>query len=808
MMPERWEELDRVWHALLERPESERAAAIDELCSDDQTLRRDIESLLAHLVLASAAGFGAAAVVVSDARESLIGCQLGSYAVHTRLGAGGMGEVFQATDSTLAREVAIKILPDLWLADPDRQSRFDREARLLASLNHPNIGSIYGVHVSGSVRALVLELVEGQTLAERLASRAGTSGVPGGMPIADVVAIAAQIVDALEAAHARGIVHRDLKPANIKITPEMRVKVLDFGLALAMCTAGGAVGFASSSASTAVREGTLDGALLGTPAYMSPEQARGRPVDIRTDIWAFGCVLYEMLTGAQAFGGDDVGNVLANVIKGEPDWTALPADTPRRLRVCLRRCLQKDQGKRFHHVADVRLALEGAFELTPADGDGTSSSSQRFARAAFAGWAVAAILAVVATIAVAMALRRTPAASPERRAEMATPPVLVSPQVGGGGTAAAKTIQGAIDMAARGATVSVLPGTYAETLTIRRGLTLQATGERSGPVVLSPTGAPETAIEIATSDPVIISGLTVHATGKHGVRAVGNVDVTVVRTTVLAVNPPPGRNALILVSNDMRASGGRARAIVRQNVVDGAITRLPRGVARPQNHAVQLVGDVDGVIERNMVRRFGAICIVLDTREDFGGEMNVEIVDNDIDECHPVGRVGAIKIGSPSAALLSPKQPVTATGVVNVIGNTIRNSSEDCLNSAIAYDVYSGRIERNRIIDFVQPCADANPRNMASAIWLGLRLTEIRVPPVTPTVRFNDIHGNAHAGLRVAPNQKISTDASCNYWGSEQGPSGIGQGSGDAILVEPGAPAPVFRPFATAPIAKSGKTGC
>jgi hypothetical protein len=805
-MPERWDELDRVWHAVLECPEPERAAAIDELCAADQPLRRDIESLLAHLLRASAAGFGAAAVGIAGARESPIGRQLGSYDVHTLLGAGGMGEVFQATDSTLAREVALKILPDLWLADPDRQARFDREARLLASLNHPNIGSIYGVHASGSVRGLVLELVEGQTLAERLASRVGTSPVRRGLPIADVVTIAAQIVDALEAAHARGIVHRDLKPANIKITPEMRVKVLDFGLALAMSSSDSHFGFASST--TTPRDGTLDGALLGTPAYMSPEQARGRPVDTRTDIWAFGCVLYEMLTGAQAFGGDDVGNVLANVIRGEPDWTALPADTPRTLRVCLRRCIHKDPGKRFHHVADVRLALEGAFELPAGEGDPNSRSRRLAARAASAGWAVAAIMAAVATIAVAMTLRRAPAASPEPRAEMATPPVLVSPQVGGGGTAAAKTIQGAIDMAARGATVSVLPGTYAETLTIRRGLTLQATGERSGPVVLSPTGAPETAIEIATTDPVTISALTVHATGKHGVRAVGSVDVTVVRTTVLAVNPPPGRNALILVSNDKRASGGRARAIVRQNVIDGAITRLPRGVARPQNHAVQLVGDVDGVIERNMVRRFGAICIVLDTREDFAGEMNVEIVDNDIDECHPVGRVGAIKIGSPSAALLSPKQPVTATGVVNVIGNTIRNSSEDCLNSAIAYDVYSGRIERNRIIDFVQPCADANPRNMASAIWLGLRLTEIRVPPVTPTVRFNDIHGNAHAGLRVAPNQKISTDASCNYWGAEQGPSGIGQGSGDAILVEPGAPAPVFRPFATAPIARSGKTGC
>jgi serine/threonine protein kinase len=276
-MPERWDEIDRVWHALLERPEPERAAAIDELCGQDLTLHRDIESLLAHLARASAAGFGVAAVGVADARESLIGRQLGPYAVHTLLGAGGMGEVFQATDSTLDREVAFKILPDLWLADRDRQARFDREARLLASLNHPNIGSIYGVHESGSLRALILELVEGDTLAERLATRAGAPGVRRGMPIADVVTVATQIIDALEAAHARGIVHRDLKPANIKITPEMRVKVLDFGLALAVSGANGDSGRSSASATS--KNVTLAGVLLGTPAYMSPEQARGRPFE-------------------------------------------------------------------------------------------------------------------------------------------------------------------------------------------------------------------------------------------------------------------------------------------------------------------------------------------------------------------------------------------------------------------------------------------------------------------------------------------------------------------------------------------------
>jgi hypothetical protein len=274
------------------------------------------------------------------------------------------------------------------------------------------------------------------------------------------------------------------------------------------------------------------------------------------------------------------------------------------------------------------------------------------------------------------------------------------------------------------------------------------------------------------------------------------------------VNPPFGLNSLVLVSNDTGATGARARVAIRQSIFDGAVAQLSRGVQRPQNHAVQLVGDLDAVVEGNMVRRFGAICIVVDTRADFGGHTKVEILNNDIDECHPVARVAAIKVGSPPAGLLSPKEPITATGNVDIIGNTIRNSSEDCLNNAIAYDVFGGRIERNRIIDFVKPCASRTPRNMPGAIWLGLRVTGLTKPAVTPTVRFNDIQGNAHAGLRVAPDQTVAADVSCNYWGSAQGPSGIGRGSGDAIVVEPGAPAPVFTPFAKAPIAQTTRTTC
>jgi hypothetical protein len=537
---------------------------------------------------------------------------------------------------------------------------------------------------------------------------------------------------------------------------------------------------------------------------MSPEQARGQSVDERTDIWAFGCVLYEMLTGVQAFGGGDLAETLANVIGEEPEWRVLPPDTPPTLRICLHRCLQKDLEQRIHDIGDVQLVMDGAFDAGPGDPD-ARRAARSHRRVAYAGWIVAALVAIAAAIAV-VSMKRSPPELQQASAA-ATPPVLVRPKIGGGGTATTRTIQQAIDLAARGATVSILPGTYAESLVIKRGLTLEATGERSGPVVVAPPGTPETTIEIATPEPVVIRGLTIHAPGGTAIRSKGQMDVTVERTNVLALNPPFELRALIFLGNDTRTSAGRAKAAIKQNVIDGAVAALPRGVARPQNIAVQLVGDIDGVIEGNTIRRTGAICVVVDPREDFAGLTNVEILNNDIDECHPIGRVSAIKVGSPSVALLSPSVPVTATGTVNVIGNTIRNSSRDCLNSAISYDAFAGRIERNRIVDFVQPCASANPRNLPAANRLGLRPT-ITVPAVAPVVRFNDLQGNAHAGLRIAPNQRIPTDVSCNYWGSTKGPSGVGPGDGDAILVEPGAPAPTFLPFAPAPIALRPSPAC
>jgi tRNA A-37 threonylcarbamoyl transferase component Bud32 len=798
--PERWQQIDQVWQAVLARPAQERAAAIAELSQGDEALRRDVESLLTHLTRASEAGFGTAPLQVAMPRASLLHRQLGSYTVQALLGVGGMGEVYRAHDATLGRDVAIKILPEPWLADAERHARFEREARVLASLNHPNIGAIYGTHESDGVRALVLELVEGETLADRI-ERQADGEVRRGLPAADAVAIAKQLTVALEAAHARGIVHRDLKPTNIKITHDGRVKVLDFGLARAV------TGSESERDSASDHSKDLSGArgtlLLGTAAYMSPEQARGRPADKRTDIWAFGCVLYEMLTGRQAFGGVDIAETLANVIKGDIEWSALPRDTPSSLRVCLRRCLQKDVDQRIHDAGDVRLTLEGAFE-DPDLGPSVRNASAR--RIAYVGWFVAAVVTIGAGILVFDSLRRSRTAT---QATVATtnPPVLVKPKIRGGGAATTRTIQEAINLAVRGATVSVLPGTYPEALVITRGLTLEATGETSGAAVIAPPGTPETVIEIATTDPVIIRGLTIHAAGPSAIRAVGEVNLTVERTSVLAMNPSPDQKALIVVRNDARTSGARANAIVRQNRIDGAVTVLPRGVARPQNHAVQFAGDVDAVLESNVIRRTGAICVVVDTREDFSGHTVVDILNNDIDECHPLGRVGAIKVGSPAVGLLSPRLPVTATGTVNVIGNTIRNSSRDCVNSAIAYDAFAGRIERNRIVDFVQACASGNPRNLPGAIWLGLR-PSITVPAATPVVRFNDIQGNAHAGLRIGPNQTMPTVVSCNYWGSAKGPSGIGPGDGDAIVVEPGAPPPVFLPIATSPVAQAPTPPC
>ena len=282
-----------------------------------------------------------------------VGSRLGHYDVTALIGEGGMGQVYRATDTQLGRDVALKILPDAFAADPDRLARFQREAQVLASLNHPGIAAIYGIEKSDDTQALVLELVEGPTLADRIAK--------GPIPLDEALPIAKQIAEALEAAHEAGVIHRDLKPANIKVREDGTVKVLDFGLAKALDP--NPEGDPSQSPTLTVAA-TKMGVILGTAAYMSPEQARGKPVDKRADIWAFGAVLFEMLTGAKPFPGDDVSQTLARVIDRDPDWDALSKTLPPALNTYMRRCLHKDPRQRVRDIGDMRLAMEGGFATT------------------------------------------------------------------------------------------------------------------------------------------------------------------------------------------------------------------------------------------------------------------------------------------------------------------------------------------------------------------------------------------------------------------------------------------------------------
>ena len=346
MTLERLQQVEQVFHAVVAVSERERAGVMAALCGNDEALRNEVESLLAHTGAASAfletpAFVGA---YVADERP-LVGRRFGSYRVRSSLGAGGMGEVYRAHDEHLGRDVAIKILPRLFSNDPERLARFDREARMLAALNHPHIGAIYGLEDVDGSPALVLELVEGETLAEQIAK--------GPLSLARALTIARQIANALETAHERGIIHRDLKPANIKITPDGVVKVLDFGLAKA--TGEGSTPDVPHAPVT--RDRTGDGVVMGTAAYMSPEQARGQAVDKRTDIWAFGCVLYEMLTGHVPFKGGTASDTIVAVLGGDPQWDALPDRTPASVRLLLQRCLEKDPKRRLRDLGDVRFEV-------------------------------------------------------------------------------------------------------------------------------------------------------------------------------------------------------------------------------------------------------------------------------------------------------------------------------------------------------------------------------------------------------------------------------------------------------------------
>jgi dipeptidyl aminopeptidase/acylaminoacyl peptidase len=354
---------------------------------------------------------------------SVPGTRLGVYEITALLGAGGMGEVYRARDTKLGREVAIKVLPSTFALDPDRLARFEREARLLASLNHPHIAQIYGVEESAGVVALVLELVEGETLAERIAKGSGLRAQGSGVPLADALAIARQIADALDAAHERGIVHRDLKPANILLTPDGVVKVLDFGLAKGAVRAGepggsgGSGGDEQLTHSPTVIGPTVNGVLLGTAPYMSPEQARGKAVDKRTDIWAFGCVLYEMLAGRRAFAGDTTSDTIAAILERGPDWSALAPGVPPPLRRLLAQCLEKDRRLRLRDIGDARLALDEAKNAREPE---VAAQREPRGRERLAWLAFAVVVAALASYGT-LAFRRTPA-PPEIRFDLSFPP--------------------------------------------------------------------------------------------------------------------------------------------------------------------------------------------------------------------------------------------------------------------------------------------------------------------------------------------------------------------------------------------------
>ena len=384
------------------------------------------------------------------------GTKIGLYEVLAALGHGGMGEVYHARDPTLNRDVALKVLPESFAGDPERLARFRREARVLASLNHPNIAAIYGVTEGGATKALVLELVEGPTLAERIAR--------GRLPLDETLGIASEIALALEAAHELGVVHRDLKPANIKLTArgasgvgatldrtlasqtrhaegaaspvppaedraverrfpaagagDATIKILDFGLAKVLEPPGGAADLSQSPTITTPAM-TQAGVLLGTAAYMSPEQARGRAADRRTDIWAFGCVVYEMLAGRPAFDGEDMAEVLGAVVRLEPTWSALPATVPPAVLAVLKRCLQKDPALRMRDIADARFAIDDGLA---AQGGTIHPTVPARTRAGYTSLAAAALVALIAGMGIAWSVRRTSAERPETRLEIVTPP--------------------------------------------------------------------------------------------------------------------------------------------------------------------------------------------------------------------------------------------------------------------------------------------------------------------------------------------------------------------------------------------------
>jgi eukaryotic-like serine/threonine-protein kinase len=433
---ERWGRVKALFQAAVDRPAEERDAFLAAATGDDVALRREVESLLrsdtsdgsfldrlpvaSETVLADPLAAPSTSMDPTPSHPVLAaGLRVGPYEIVAPLGAGAMGEVYRACDTKLNRDVALKMLPERFALDPDRSARFTREAHLLATLNHPNIAAIYGLEESNGAQALVLELVDGPTLADRIAL--------GPMSLAEALTVARQMAEALEAAHEKGIIHRDLKPANIKIARNGVVKVLDFGLAKVWD------GAPQSDLSRSPRLTATDlGArsVLGTPAYMSPEQARGQSLDKRTDIWSFGCVLYEMLTGRAPFAGDTISDTLAALLDREPDWAALPATVPASVRTLIRRCLEKDGRQRIADISVAQFVLDDLADVASATAPGGSAATAPRPPL----WRRVAILSGTWLIGVAMAggavwLAVRPTAPPRVSRLLITPASAAAPSV-------------------------------------------------------------------------------------------------------------------------------------------------------------------------------------------------------------------------------------------------------------------------------------------------------------------------------------------------------------------------------------------
>jgi serine/threonine-protein kinase len=391
LTPERWREIERLYQLVREQAPGEGEAFLRNACAGDEDLRKEVAALLADqsridcFIESPAMNVAAKALAQDQAQATFkAGQMIAHYRVVEEIGHGGMGVVYRAEDTKLKRTVALKFLPPAFAADPERLARFEREARLVASLNHPNIAAIYGLEEASGRRFLVLELVEGETLAQRIAR--------GPLPVDEALKVCRQIAEGLECAHERGIIHRDLKPANVKLTAEGQVKVLDFGLAKVQESAVSSAEDSPTLTLSATREGTI----LGTAAYMSPEQASGKPVDRRTDIWSFGVVLWELLTGHRLFEAETVSHTLAEVLRGPIDFDKLPRETPAAIRGLLRRCLDRDVKNRLRDIGEARITIEAALAgETPLLEDTKHSGG---IRRLWLVWSVA----VVATVGLAM----------------------------------------------------------------------------------------------------------------------------------------------------------------------------------------------------------------------------------------------------------------------------------------------------------------------------------------------------------------------------------------------------------------------